>query len=281
MADKFQLPIGFKYNGQDIVELPIAETGGEAEKIFTKKPSSSKLHTWFGQVISSAVESIGDEKISSKFLKADHDKTDIPEAVKMIPFVDVGTLLVQIQRECWENTIKDQKLKCVSCGSSLDADIDLSKIDVPANDGGKATEEFSVKLSKTYEIKNSIEQLKEYDGYKFNHIKFRVATLGDAIKHQEIARDELLFWRKIAFDTMIGLYYQESADSEIIEVHEGYITKRGLQLFNKDFNTSTLKEIRSGLQKTLPSAKFYYEEDCPVCSSPTPFFASVTNFFSA
>ena len=50
MADKFTLPIGFKHNGKDIKDLAIAETGGEAEKIYTKRPSTSKLHTWFGQV---------------------------------------------------------------------------------------------------------------------------------------------------------------------------------------------------------------------------------------
>jgi len=52
-------------------------------------------------------------------------------------------------------------------------------------------------------------------------------------------------------------------------------------IFNKDLSTASLKELRKGLQTTLPSAKFYYEEPCPSCSKDTPFFASVSNFFTA
>lgn len=283
MANNFYLPVGFKHNGKDILELPIAETGGDAEKIYTKKPSTLKLHTWFAQVISVSVKSIAGDSIASDFIKQE-DKTNIPEAVRKIPFVDAGTLLIQIQRECWEAVIKNQKVTCSHCGSVLDADIDLHKIHIPTPKDEereeKPIEDLVVKLPKTYEIDSKIEQLVEYDGYKFNRIKFRVATLGDAIKHEQIARDELQFWRNIAFDTMLSLYYEDKS-GKIIEVPDGYIAKRGKQLFTKDFNTPTLKEIRGGLQKGLPSAKFYYEEECPVCDTPTPFFASVTNFFSA
>lgn len=282
MADKFYLPIGFKHNGKDVLELPIAETGGEAEKIYTKRPSTTKLHTWFAQVIAVSVESIAGDKISSEFIKQE-DKTIIPEAVKNIPFIDAGSLLIQIQRECWEAVIKDQKVTCSNCGSKLDADIDLHKIKVPTQRDEereeKPIEEFSVKLPKTYEIKGMVKQMEEYEGFKFNRIKFRVATLGDAIKHEGIAKDELQFWRNIAFDTMLGLYYEDEKGT-ITEVPDGYITKRGKQLFTKDFNTPTLKEIRNGLQRALPSAKFYYEEECPICDTATPFFASVSNFFS-
>lgn len=280
MESHFELPVGLIWEGQAVTKLPIAETGGEAEKIFTKKPASSKLHTWFGQVISCAVTHIGNTPISSEFLKPDYDANIVPDAVKALSFIDVGTLMLQIQRTCWEKTIKDQKLQCVNCGEKLNADIELDKIPVPVNAEDKPITEFSIKLSKTYTINGMVEQMKEYEGQKFNHIKFRVATLGDAIKHQEIARDEILFWRRIAFDTIVGFYYQENDNSPIEEVSEGYLNKRGLKLFNSDFTTSTLKEIRAGLQKTLPSAKFYYEEECPMCNKQTPFFASVTNFFS-
>lgn len=282
MADNFYLPIGFKHNGKDVLELPIAETGGDAEKIYTKKPSTMKLHTWFAQVIAVSVDTIAGDKIASEFIKQEN-KNDIPEAVKKIPFVDAGTLLIQIQRECWEAVIKDQKVTCANCGSKLDADIDLQRIHIPTHKEEereeKPIEDLVVKLPKTYEIKTGIKQLAEYEGHKFNRIKFRVATLGDAIKHEQIAKDELQFWRNIAFDTMLGLFYEDK-DGKITDVPDGYITKRGKQLFTKDFNTPTLKEIRGGLQKGLPSAKFYYEEECPVCDTPTPFFASVTNFFS-
>lgn len=280
MEDRqFILPIGLKVEGEDIVTLPIAETGGEAERIYTKRPSTTKLHTWFGQLIAASVERIGNEKIAEKYLKQE-DKKDIPALVKKIPFLDAGTLLIQIQRECWERHIENQKLTCTNCGSNLQATIDLDKVEIPENKEGKAIETFDVELPKTYTISTGIEQLKEYDGYKFNHIKFRTATLGDAIKHEGVTKDEVTLWRSIGFDTMIGLFYKDE-DGNIEEVPDGYVTKRGKQLFTKDFNTPTLKAVRSGLQKSLPSAKFFYEEECPECGKDTPFFASVSNFFSA
>ena len=45
MEEQFKLSIGFKYNGQDIFEAQIAETGGEAEKIYKQ---SKKEHRPIG-----------------------------------------------------------------------------------------------------------------------------------------------------------------------------------------------------------------------------------------
>lgn len=275
---KFKLPIGFKYNGDNILEFDIAETGGEAEKIFTKKPSQTGIYTWFGKVLSISAENIGGVSVSEEF-KASKDE-NIPDIVKQIPLIDAGSLLIQVQRECWEDKIPEQEIKCRNCGSRLVAEVDLNRIDIPNTEDSdrEPVEVYEVKLPKTYTIKTDIEQLKEYDGLKFNHLRFRVATLGDAIKHEKVSKDEVLFWRNIAFDTLTGLFYKGD-DESIDEVPYRYVTLRGKQLFTKDFNSKTLREIRKGMQTTLPSAKYFYEEECPECNQDTPFFASVGNFF--
>jgi len=275
---KFYLPIGFKHEGKDIVELPIANTGGEAEKIYTKKPNQSKIHTWFGQVLSASIDNIDGVPIAKEFL-AQEDKEDIPALVRQIPFIDCGGLLMQVQRECWEDEIKEQRITCTNCGAKLTADIDLKKINIPKNKGG-VQETFLVKLDEPFTIEtNGIEQLAPYEGITFNAIRFRVVTLGDAIKREQVAKDQILFWRNIAFDTMEDLVSIDENGKEK-NVAEGYISKLGMKLFTGGFNSKTLKKIRAGVQETLPSVKFYYEDDCPQCSEATPFFASVSNFFS-
>lgn len=279
MADKtFKLPIGLVVDGLSIKELPIALTGGESEKIYTAKPSQAKIHTWFGQVLATSIASINGVSIAKEYNKQD-DKEDIPDLVRRIPFIDCGGLLMQVQRECWEDMIKDQKITCATCRTKLDADIDLNKIEIPMDDSD-VVESFLVKLDEPFTIEtNGVEQLAIYEGVTFNAIRFRVATLGDAIKREGVVKDQLIFWRQIAFDTMQDLVLiSESGKEE--NVAEGYIARLGMKLFTSGFNSKTLKKIRTGMQETLPSVKFFYEEDCPKCGEPTPFFASVSNFFS-
>ena len=273
----FNLPIGLTIGGKDILELGIADTGSEAEKIYTKRPKQGKLHTWMGQVISVSVSEIGGVSIASEFIKQ-VDKNIISEEVKKIPFLDAGSLLVQIQRECWEDTIPEQKIKCTNCGANLTAEIELKKIISPVNVDKKALTEYTIKLKKPHIIKTGIEVLDDYEGYKFNRMVFRTVTLGDAINHEGIAKDEVQFWRNLAFDTLLDLYYEDEK-GEILQVPKGFIAKRGKALFQNDLDSKKLKEIRTGMQTTQPSTKTYYEENCPECSEPTPFFASVSHFF--
>lgn len=275
---KFYLPIGYKYNGTNIIDIDIAETGGEAEKVYTKKPSQTNVYSWFAKVISVSSERIADKAVSEDFIKSKDE--EIPEIVKQIPLIDAGTLLIQVQRECWEDKISEQEIKCRNCGTRLVAEVDLNKIEIPNSDNSEREpmEYYEVKLPRTYTISTDIEQLKEYDGLKFNYLRFRVATLGDAIKHEKVSKDEVLFWRNIAFDTLTGLFYKGD-DGVVDEVPNRYISLRGKQLFTKDFNTKTLRDVRKGMQTTLPSAKYFYNEECPECGQETPFFASVGHFF--
>lgn len=273
----FLLPIGMTIGGKEILSLPIADTGSEAEKVYTKKPKQGKIHTWMGQVISVSVSSIGDNPIASEFIKQE-DKSVISEYVKSIPFLDAGSLLIQIQRECWEDTIEDQKIKCTNCGTNLTADVELYKIKTPENKDGKAMTDYVVKLKKPHIIRTGIDLLEEYEGFRFNRMKFRTMTLGDAINHEGVTKDEVQFWRNVAFDTLTELYMEEE-NGTITAVPNGFITRRGKALWSTDLDSKKLKEIRSGMQTTQPSTKTYYEENCPECDEPTPFFAQVGHFF--
>lgn len=274
-----KLPIGFSIGGKDIMELQVADTGSEAEKIYTKKPKQGKVQTWIGQVIAVSVTEIAGTPVASEFIKSE-DKNNIPDLVKQIPFLDAATLLLQIQKECWEEVIPDQRVQCVNCGTNLKVDIELEKLAIPDNGTGKPLHEYVVKLKKPHIIKTGVEILEEYEGYKFNRLKFRTATLGDAITHEGVMKDEVLFWRNLAFDTLLDLYHEDE-NGEITPVPKGFIVKRGKTLFNKDFDTKKLKEIRSGMQTTQPSMKASYEEECPSCSEMTPLFAQPSYFFQA
>jgi len=274
----FKLPIGMEIGGNQILELTIADTGSEAEKMYTKRPKQGKIHSWFGHIIAVSISEINGEPIAENFLKQ-ADQTIVPDLVKKIPFLDAGSLLIQIQRACWEDTIENQKLKCTNCGANLNASIELNKIEVPENLTGKALTEYTVSLRDAHIIKTGIEALDDYEGFKFNRLVFRTATLGDAINHEGVSKDEVQFWRNIAFDTLKDLYF-EDADGSITQVPSGFITRRGKALFQNDFGSKKLKEIRSGMQTAQPSTKTYYEESCPECSELTPYFASVSHFFT-
>lgn len=276
MSRTFKLPIGFEHEGQEIKEAVVADTGSEAEMIYTKKPSSSKVQTWFGKVIAISVESIGDTKVAGPYSKQE-DKEDIPKVVLSIPFIDAGSLLVQIQRECWENDLGLQKLQCVNCGAILEGTMDLDKIEIP--EGPKSPMlDFVVSLGKEYTIKDMPEPMKHFEGMKFNQIKFRTATLGDSIRHQEISEDQVLFWKKLAFDTIEELQYL-AEDGMVTSVPSDYTGKRGMKFFNSDLHSKTLRKIRAGVQTIPPSATYFYEDKCTKCDKMTPFYASVAKFF--
>lgn len=278
-----KLPIGFYVGGSTpIMELPIATTGSEAEIIYTKRPKQGKIHNWIAQVISASVESINGEPIASKYL-AQTNKNEIPALVKQIPFLDAGTLLIEIHRECWQPVLKDQRVRCESCGSNISVDVDLYKIEIPENGTGKPLTYYTVELSKPVVLTGKVydeDILKEFKGYKINRLKFRTATLGDALKHDGVSKDEIIFWRNIAFDTLVDLYYEDE-NGEVTPVPTSFLTRRGKAFWTKDLNTLALKEIRQGMQTKQPSAKAYYEEECPECGSTMKVFASVGHFFQA
>jgi hypothetical protein len=278
MENAVKLSIGLVINGQDIKELPLAETGAEAEKIYSEKPKQTSLYDWFSRIVAVSIESIGGVPVAEEFIKSGK----VPDVVKKIPFLDLGGLVIQIQRGCWEETINDQRFKCTHCGTTLETDIELNKIEIPTMDG-EVIQEYRVKIPQTITIdteKLGSEDLKEFHGQKFNQLVFRVATIHDALKHQAIIKDELKFWRDIAFDTLTNLELVDEEGNVVDVIGSRYVSVRAKALFSRDFNTKALKAVRKGLQTALPTAKYYYEDACYDCGEQTPFFASVNSFFT-
>ena len=71
-----------------------------------------------------------------------------------------------------------------------------------------------------------------------------------------------------------------TAISSNIPLMNGFLKLRGELFFNKDLSSKLLKKVRKGMQTQLPAAKFFYEDECGSCGELTPFFASVSNFFT-
>lgn len=280
MSKYFKLTVGVKgTDGTKHKELPIYLGGADVEKIYTEEKSTAGLYSWFARVIAASVGSIGTEQIASKFLAGQENGEPIPNTVLQIPIVDSGNLLLQIQRECWQDIIKDQQTLCKHCGDAIVIpETDLKKIPIP--DISEDFEEIVVDLGEEYVISaGKVEALKDFDGQKYNRMVFRIPLLNDAIRHEKIASDETLFWRKIAFDCLTSLYLQKGEEKEFVS--EGYISRRSMLIFNKDLHTKSLKKVREALQSQLPSAKMYYEDTCPCPRRKTiPFFVAPSDFFT-
>lgn len=289
MQDSFVLPIGFMLNGTPVKTLGIANISGEAETVLTRKPKKGKLYTWMGQVASAAVDSIGGEAISAPFISRLHKNPDeVPELVQRIPLIDIGSLLIQIQRECWEDEIENQRVRCIHCGSTMQkVTLELNKIELPEGDP-VPVESFLIDLKQDIGISAGESTImQQYDGLKYNHIRVRVPTLKDAITAQFNVRtagdekQEIDFWRDVLFNCITEFIYKDPSGAGEIALPDGYLAKRGKLLFTKDWNTKVNKHVRKMLQTTLPSANFFYLDECTSCHEETPFYANSGSFFAS
>jgi len=283
MSKTFKLSVGVKStDGQPIKELTINRGSANVERVYTQEKSTSSLYSWFADVISASVVAIGSTPVAKPFFDSEETGRMVPEIVTQIPLTDVGNLLLQIQRECWQDIIKDQTTVCKFCAESLTIpEVDLNKIEVPFDAESPIPENIRVKLGSTYIINTGVDALKDYEGKQYNVAVFRIPVLADAIRHEKVAQDEVLFWQNIAFDCLIGLEYEGEKAEQKEFISQQFITGRGKLLFRKDWDTKTLRAVRSGLQTSLPSAKMYYEQDCPCPKRrKIPYFVAPSDFFS-
>jgi hypothetical protein len=276
--EEFLIPNGVDVNGYRVNTASIAEVAGKAEEIFTTRPSKTKLYTWFGKVISVAIGDIGGVPIASEFLKTVETSKTIPPLIRRLSFIDAGTLLLQVHRECWEDTLPEQEVTCEKCGGTFTADIDLKRLDIP-KPLEEPVEKIVVKLSKNYPIAKG-EAFSEFQDEQFNRVVLRVPLLEDAIRNEGLANDEVKFWRRMAFDTIQSLEY-ENEDGAITEIPRKYISGRGTLIFNRDLKAVDLKRIRREMQRSIPSALLFYSDTCKVCGEETRYFANVNSFFLA
>jgi len=276
-----KLPVGFNYNKTAVKTLKLAETSGEAEKVFVKRPGKTELYTWFSEIIAVAVESVQDVRVASEFIKSGV----VPSVIKKIPLVDAGSLLLQIHIEAWQDTMGEQELICKYCGHIFERDIDLKKIEIPFDENDEIPEFIDVVLDKTYEINaDGVEKFADIHGMKYNMIRYRVPLLGDGIANEGLASDEVEFWRNISFTCQEGLYFVEKGENGyaiVDSIPSEYAMGMGKRLYNSTFTTKSLKLIREKLQTSLKSAPLYYRDKCPSCNRLTPHIAAVENFFSA
>lgn len=289
MTDKFVLPIGFMHNGTPVKMMDIAEISGDAELVLTRRPKKGKLYTWMGQVAAVAIGNICGEPVSEPFLARLRKEPDyVPDVVQQIPLIDIGSLLIQVQRELWEAEIPNQRIRCIHCGHTMQkVNIELHKIEVPEGDPVPVSE-FLIDLGRDITINaqgSSI--LAPYDGLKYNFIKVRVPTLKDGIKAQSVVKtsgdeaQEINFWREVLFDCITEFLYKDRQTGGIIALPDGFLTLRGKLIFTKDWNTQVNKLVRKMVQTSLPSAAFYYTDECTNCKEETPFYTNPGSFFAS
>lgn len=279
-----KLPVGMTVNGSLVKEAPFAETGSEAEEVYTGQPAGTKLYTWFAEVLAVSIASIGGEAVARPFIKDFHKTRKVPKVVLEMPLNDVGTAMLQIQRHCWQDIMPNKQVQCKMCANLLTVDIDLNRIEVNVDPVTQYTE-ILVHLAKTYTIEPAgLESLEVYKGVEYNALRFRVPVLGDAIRHEKLMVDDVLFWRNIAFDCLESLVYVAEAEQDRNalkeDVAEGYVGVRGQLLFTVDLGSKDLRAVRAGLTQQLPSAKFYYEDTCGCGKYQIPMFTDVSSFFS-
>lgn len=284
--DKFILPIGYYKNGVPVKSLDIASISGNAEKIFTTKPKRGKLYNWFGHIVAAAVDNIAGIPVSAPFLQK--NLTDyVPDEVLEIPLVDVGSLLIQVQRACWEDHIPNQRVRCIHCSHThQNVNLDLNRIEIPQGD---ATPPKSFEIMFDTPVRLSFpgsEIMAPFEGLMYNGITVRVPTLKDGLDAQKLVKNageekgEIDFWREVTLNCIENFFYHDGVNARVM-LPDGFLNLRSRMLFTKDWSTKMNRHVRKMMQTTLPSAVFYYQDECDGCGELTPFYTNPASFFTS
>lgn len=286
----FNMHVPFMYKGERLSEITLLKTNGIAEEVFGKR-GSEKPYTWIGNVITVSTAAIGSHKIGADAREEfEKDKViTIPSVVKAMPMAEANSMLVELHRRIWKDIIPDQSILCKVCGKTLNADIDLNKIDLTdknkqklASVAGDTIELIQCVLEDGSELWSIIEHMKktqaypELEGKVFKEFTFRVPTLGDAIRHESYTSDNIMFWRRIAGDCIVSI-----KDSEGLEFPVDLFQLNALKAFRNYFTTEDLGKIRQCLVSEVPTMPFSYEEECPCPMTKTiPYSMEASDFFS-
>lgn len=286
------LPVGILHNGSIVKEVELLRTNGVAEKVFTQKLPDNP-QTWIANVLTVAIKDIGGTPIGVSaregYLKSSGSLT-IPNAIKEISLADTNTLLVEIHRKAWQNLLRRQEVPCKHCGEVMLVDIDLNKIEYD-EDSKKKIEEIvdypSMKADLPYGFtfesqgRGDVKLFEEYSGMVFNRFTFRPPTLGDSIRNEKYVSDNVMYWRRLAFDCLESVERVEEDGTVSNELPLQAVRNLGLNLFDLYLDASDLRAIRETLRETLPTMPFYYEDNCPNCKRVTPVTIESGSFFSA
>lgn len=285
----FELPVGVRFQNEYHRKVELLKTNGVAEKVFAQK-LSDRPWTWLGYVISIGVKSIGSIMVGGA-CREEYVTTrgiTIPPIVLATPIADINTMTVEIHRKVWDNLLKQQENQCNACGKGFKMDIDLSRIKLDAESEaltGKEYDTLIVNLNEGYLFKSPGVEKKmfaELDGLTFNRFTFRVPTLADAIRHEGIADDSIMFWRKVAYDCLNKMEAVDESGQILGEMDVAQKAIVGPKLFDEVLDRKDLADIREALRESLPTLPFFYEEECPCPSKKiVPVAMSANNFFSA
>jgi len=297
------LNVPYKFANEIINKAELLRTNGIAEEVFLKK-LPEKPYTWIANVISIATGSLGSIPVGLG-TRSTYEKTGsivIPPVVKALPLAEANSLLPEIHRRVWKNTIPMQEIICKYCGNKSIVDIELDKMELSPEDKQLIAEtpEFEmlyVDLVEPISLDTWIKSIKKETefgdlmGKTFNRLVFRIPTLGDAIKFEQFApTDGIKFWRKLAFECLTAIQSVEQVpvvgttdkfDTNIIAaVPTETFVWLGDTLMNKYLDAEDLAKIRFVMREELPTMPFAYKDCCPSCNRETPFMMEASSFFS-
>lgn len=286
-----QLPVGFTYNGTEVREVEILRSNGIAERVFTDK-LPEKPYTWMGNCLAASIKSIAGEPVAEVFRKEylETRSGTIPQSLLSISIADLHTILMEIHRTAWRPVIKKQEAICKYCGTKMIVDIDLNKIDFFDDEKLKLGRHWP-SLSTTLKVGYAFaafgkpgdpnRMYEELDGLVFNKFTFRIPNLRDGIRNEDISDDSVLFWRKLAYDTLIAVERVEN-NEVVAEVPKEALLVIGQKLFDVFLDSEDLQAIRELLREELPTLPFYYLAECVSnrCKRMTPIVMESSSFFA-
>ncbi len=287
-----ELNIGYNVNGEYTRSVSLLKSNGVAEEVFSKK-TSDKPYTWIANCLTIAVKSIGSVDVGvearQNYLK--DNVVNIPKVIKDMPMADANSLLLEIHRRTWKNLVEKQEIMCKYCAKTAIADVDLDRIDLTDDDknliAGSPKFEFIicdlvdgcdltpiiVKLKK----ENELGHLKDIN---FNRFIYRVPTLGDALRNEKYASDNINFWRRIASDCLVSIQEVDNGRT-VNEFPEDFFAALGLDLYKQYLSTEDLGKVRYALREELPTMPFSYTDTCPCdLQKEIPFVMEASSFFS-
>lgn len=288
----FELPIGVKYQDQIEKSVSLMKVNGYAEKMFTDK-NPKKPYTWMGTLLSGAINKLGPVALAKEARDeyAESDEVTLHHIIKSMTLADVNTCLVEIHRRLWEDIIPNQECMCKYCGERFKETVDLNKINFFEEDlvaleaGASDFQSIVVKLKDglVWKAPKSPDGkgkglFEEFNGVNFDTFEFRSPTLGDAIRSEKNHKDDIVFWRRIAFDCLTKV----TSSEDNVELSPEAYRSLGLKLYNELLGGRDLKKIRKSLRETLPTLPFYYETVChnKTCKELTPISVEGNAFFS-
>lgn len=290
----FQLNLGVKRGKTRDRDVSLLSGNAVTEEVFTRK-NADKPYTYYGNIFSVGIGSIGKELVGSevreKYLK--NNQVEIPPIVRQIPFAECNTVLVEIHRRIWKNSLPKQNIMCIACGKDITCDINLSEIemrkdDMQAFENADDLDFLQVDLEDGIDLTELIEKFdKEGDKYpslrnrKYNRLIFRIPLLDDAINNEKYSMDTVKFYRYMAADCLVAI--QEVVDNKIVEeIPNTLFTWIGMKLFDQYMTSTDLGLVRKSFMDDIPQMPFDYKRVCPCpMQKEIPYSMEATSFFSA